>query len=187
MQNNSNKRDINRGDQRKSAPRHHARINLGDTRKESMGEWLFNHRIGLLVVFAVFVLAGTVLATARYHVERIDLEYLIEIIPEEFKEENKKLREIITDLSKSNYKSVNQRNNLERENKKLKEERDSRKDEYKKVIDRENERVYNCNEYYAETMETRRKNMELKERIAELEKCNLNLQEQIDKLLNHNK
>jgi BMFP domain-containing protein YqiC len=33
-------------------------------------------------------------------------------------------------------------------------------------------------------METRRKNMELKARIAELEKCNLNLQEQIDKLLN---
>ena len=52
-----------------------------------MGEWLFNHRIGLLVVFAVFVLGGTVLATARYHVERIDLEYLIEIIPEEFEEE----------------------------------------------------------------------------------------------------
>ena len=67
----------------------------------------------------------------------------------------------------------------------LEEEIDNRKDEYKKVIDRENERVYNCNEYYAETMETRRKNMELKDRIAELEKCNLNLQEHIDKLLNH--
>ena len=76
---------------------------------------------------------------------------------------------------------------LKEENKKLKEERDKRKDEYKKVIDRENERVYNCNEYYAETMETRRKNVELKIRIAELEKCNLNLQRQIDKLLNHNK
>ena len=87
MQNNSNKTEINRAHSGKTAPRRHARINLGDTRKESMGEWLFNHRIGLLVVFAVFVLAGTVLATARYHVERIDLEYLIEIIPEEFKEE----------------------------------------------------------------------------------------------------
>ena len=87
MQNDSNKTQINRGYQGKGAPRRHARINLGDTRKESMGEWLFNHRIGLLVVFAVFVLAGTVLATARYHVERIDLEYLIEIIPEEFEED----------------------------------------------------------------------------------------------------
>ena len=87
MQNVSNKTQINRGYQGKGAPRRHARINLGDTRKESMGEWLFNHRIGLLVVFAVFVLAGTVLATARYHVERIDLEYLIEIIPEEFEED----------------------------------------------------------------------------------------------------
>ena len=87
MENNSNKTQINRGYERKGAPRHHARINLGDTRKESMGEWLFNHRIGLLVVFAVFVLTGTVLATARYNVERIDLEYLIEIVPEDFKEE----------------------------------------------------------------------------------------------------
>ena len=87
MQNNSNKTQINRAYNGKGTPRRHARINLGDTRKESMGEWLFNHRIGLLVVFAVFVLAGTVLATARYHVKRIDLEYLIEIIPEEFEED----------------------------------------------------------------------------------------------------
>ena len=87
MQNNSNKTQINRAYNGKGTPRRHARINLGDTRKESMGEWLFNHRIGLLVVFAVFVLAGTVLATARYHVERIDLEYIIEIAPEDFKEE----------------------------------------------------------------------------------------------------
>lgn len=87
MQNDSKKTQINRGYQGKGTPRRHARIDLGDTRKESMGEWLFNHRIGLLVVFAVFVLAGTVLATARYNVERIDLEYIIEIVPEEFKEE----------------------------------------------------------------------------------------------------
>ena len=87
MQNDSNKTQINRGYQGKGTPRRHARINLGDTRKESMGEWLFNHRIGLLVVFAVFVLVGTVLATARYHVERIDLEYIIEITPEQFEEE----------------------------------------------------------------------------------------------------
>lgn len=50
---------------------------------------MFNHRVGLLVVFAVFVLSGTVLATARYNVERIDLEYLIEIVPEEFEEQQR--------------------------------------------------------------------------------------------------
>lgn len=33
--------------------------------------------------------------------------------------------------------------------------------------------------------ELKEENKKLKDRIAELEKCNLNLQEQIDKLLNH--
>ena len=81
------KKEIKRPAGRRPAQRRHARIDLGDTRKESIGEWLFNHRVGLLVVFAVFVLTGTVLATARYNVERIDLEYLIEIVPEQFEEE----------------------------------------------------------------------------------------------------
>ena len=35
--------------------------------------------------------------------------------------------------------------------------------------------------------ELKEENKKLKDRIAELEKCNLNLQEQIDKLLNRNK
>lgn len=87
MEKNKNKQNINRPQGRNVAPRRHARIDLGNTRKESMGEWLFNHRVGLLAVFAVFVLAGTVLATARYSVERVDLEYLIEIVPQELEEE----------------------------------------------------------------------------------------------------
>lgn len=33
--------------------------------------------------------------------------------------------------------------------------------------------------------ELKEENKKLRDRIAELEKCNLNLQEQIDKLLNH--
>lgn len=89
MDKNNNKYGINSRKTTKAAPRRHARIDLGDTRKESMGEWLFNHRIGLLVVFAVFVLSGTVLATARYNIEHIDLEYFIEIVPEEFVEEER--------------------------------------------------------------------------------------------------
>ncbi|MBO7286563.1 MAG: energy transducer TonB [Alistipes sp.] len=89
MGNKDSKSQINRPQRRHSAPRRHARIDLGNTRSESFGEWLFNHRVGLLVVFAVFVLSGTVLATARYNVERIDLEYLIEIVPEEFEEQQR--------------------------------------------------------------------------------------------------
>lgn len=81
------KSEINRPVRRKNAPRRHARIDLGDTRSEGFGEWLFNHRVGILVVFAVFVLSGTVLATARYNVERIEREYLIEIVPEIFEEQ----------------------------------------------------------------------------------------------------
>ncbi len=87
MNNKVTNNEIKRPQRRSAAPRRHIRIDLGDTRAESFGEWLFNHRVGLLVVFAVFVLSGTVLATARYNVERIDIEYLIEIVPEEFEEQ----------------------------------------------------------------------------------------------------
>ena len=87
MNNKVTNNEIKRPQRRPAAPRRHIRIDLGDTRAESFGEWLFNHRVGLLVVFAVFVLSGTVLATARYNVERIDVEYLIEIVPEEFEEQ----------------------------------------------------------------------------------------------------
>lgn len=83
-----NARQAQHGQQR-VAPRPHVRIDLSQTRHESVGEWLFNHRVGLLVVFAVLVLSGTVLATARYTVERTELEYLIEIAPEEFEEQKR--------------------------------------------------------------------------------------------------
>ncbi|MBQ5710362.1 MAG: energy transducer TonB [Alistipes sp.] len=95
---------------RASAPRRHARIDLGDTRSESFGEWLFNHRVGLLVVFAVFVLSGTVLATARYDVERIDLEYLIEIVPEEFEEQPVRETKPIPSIEELSQRVQNVRN-----------------------------------------------------------------------------
>ena len=66
MSNKVTNSEIKRPTRRTTAPRRHARIDLGNTRSESFGEWLFNHRVGLLVVFAVFVLSGPVLATARY-------------------------------------------------------------------------------------------------------------------------
>ena len=55
-------------------------IDLGDTRSESLGEWLYNHRLGLIVVVAVFLLGGTVLATARYNVTPRPVEYIIEFV-----------------------------------------------------------------------------------------------------------
>ena len=56
MDKNRDNKSIKRSQPRNVAPRRHARIDLGNTRKETLGEWLFNHRVGLLAVFAVFVL-----------------------------------------------------------------------------------------------------------------------------------
>lgn len=102
--------EIKRPPRRSTAPRRHARIDLGNTRSESLGEWLFNHRVGLLVVFAVFVLSGTVLATARYDVERIDLEYLIEILPEEFQEQEQPVTKPVPSIEELSQRVQNVRN-----------------------------------------------------------------------------
>lgn len=112
MDKNSSKSQINRGSRLSTEHRRYARIDLGNTRKESIGEWLFNHRIGLLVVFAVFVLSGTVLATASYHVERTDIEYIIEIVPEDMvKEEAPETQP--TDLAEELYQRMeNVRNTI---------------------------------------------------------------------------
>lgn len=58
-------------------------IDLGATRSESLGEWLYSHRIGLLVVIAVFLCGGIALATMRYNVEVRPVEYIIEFVEEE--------------------------------------------------------------------------------------------------------
>ena len=110
MSNKDTKSEIKRPVRRTTAPRRHARIDLGDTRSESFGEWLFNHRVGLLVVFAVFVLSGTVLATARYNVERIDLEYLIEILPEEFQEQEQMVTKPMPSIEELAQRVQNVRN-----------------------------------------------------------------------------
>ena len=61
-------------------PRHRKNINLGDTRSESFGEWLYAHRVGLMVVIVIFMIGGTFLATARYNVELKPQEYIIELV-----------------------------------------------------------------------------------------------------------
>ena len=68
----------NRGD----TPRKKPLVNLDDTRRESLGEWLFRHRVGLLVVIAVYLVGGVVLATTRYNVELRPVEYIIEFVDE---------------------------------------------------------------------------------------------------------
>ena len=65
-----------------NATRHRKNINLGDTRSETFGEWLYAHRVGLLVVIAIFMIGGTFLATARYNVEIRPQEYIIELVEE---------------------------------------------------------------------------------------------------------
>ncbi len=58
-------------------------IDLGDTRSESFGEWLYGHRIGLIVVIVCFLIGGTFIATARVDVEIPPIEYIIEFVDEE--------------------------------------------------------------------------------------------------------
>lgn len=70
-----------KGSQRR-VPRR-ANIDLGDTRSESAGEWLYGHRAGLFVVLVVFIVGSVVLATARYDVELLPTEYIVEFVEEE--------------------------------------------------------------------------------------------------------
>ena len=62
-------------------------IDLGDTRSESFGEWLFNHRIGLIAMVAAYIIGIIVVATTRINVELQPEEYIIELVEEEPSEE----------------------------------------------------------------------------------------------------
>ena len=62
-------------------------IDLGDTRSESFGEWLFNHRIGLVAMVAAYIIGIIVVATTRINVELQPEEYIIEFVEEEPTEE----------------------------------------------------------------------------------------------------
>lgn len=56
---------------------------MGDTRSEGFGEWLYSHRIGLIVVIVCFLIGGTFIATARVDVEIKPIEYIVEFVDEE--------------------------------------------------------------------------------------------------------
>ena len=61
---------------------HRRGVDLGATRKESFGEWVYTHRVGLIVVLLTFIFGGTWLATARYSFTLPPVEYLVEFVEE---------------------------------------------------------------------------------------------------------
>lgn len=62
---------------------HRRGVDLGAMRKESLGEWFYTHRVGLIVVLLAIILGGIWLATARYNFTTPPVEYLIEFVDEE--------------------------------------------------------------------------------------------------------
>ena len=102
---------------RGSLPRRKPAVNLSDTRKESLGEWLYSHRIGLIVVIAVFLIGGIFLATARYDVELRPVEYIIEFVDEaptaEEVEELKKKRDQLQEDIERRMAAIQQVKNLQ--------------------------------------------------------------------------
>lgn len=72
-----------------------ARVRLDDTRNEGFAEWLYNHRVGLIVVLAAYIVGVVVLFTTRVSVEIPPVEYIIEIVDElpPTEEEVEKLRQ----------------------------------------------------------------------------------------------
>ncbi|MBR5200448.1 MAG: TonB family protein [Alistipes sp.] len=79
-------------------PRQRARrrphIDLEDTRSKSFGEWLYNHRVGVIVAVVSLVVGTILIATARIHVEVPIIEHFVEItLNDPTPEEVEKLRE----------------------------------------------------------------------------------------------
>lgn len=62
---------------------HRRGVDLGATRKETFGEWLYTHRIGLIVVLVALIVGGVWLMTARYNFTLPPTEYIIEFVSDE--------------------------------------------------------------------------------------------------------
>ncbi len=76
-------RSVNKGGApQRPRPRRRPHIDLGDTRSESFGEWLYGHRVGIITVIIATLLGGAYIATARVDVEVRPIEYIIEFTDE---------------------------------------------------------------------------------------------------------
>jgi TonB family protein len=96
---------------------HRRGVDLGATRKESLGEWLYTHRVGLIVVLITFIVGGTWLATARYSFTMPPTEYLrefVEEVPSEAEvEELKRKRDQLQDEIDRRLQEVQKVKNLQ--------------------------------------------------------------------------
>ena len=79
----TNKRGDNSATPRPTRPYRRPHIDLGDTRSESFGEWLYGHRLGILAAVVAILIGGVWIATARIYVEIPPIEYIIEFVEEE--------------------------------------------------------------------------------------------------------
>lgn len=139
----------------------------------------------------------------RVKEEKQELEYLWDI-NEELKEENRELESLSAHKTEMAMRLWKIKDELEEENKKLKEYNWELIENHKKdiaILCEENKNLKSDLEQFSEAYkryrdyekeelaescyDLERENQKLKERIAELEKCNLNLLEYIDKLLEY--
>lgn len=79
----TNRQRDNRTTGQQPRPRRRPHIDLGDTRSESFGEWLYSHRLGFVAVIISMLIGGLWIATARVNVEIPPIEYIIEFVDQE--------------------------------------------------------------------------------------------------------
>lgn len=79
----TNRQRVNRATGQPPRPRRRPHIDLGDTRSESFGEWLYSHRLGFVAVIVSILIGGLWIATARVNIEIPPIEYIIEFVDQE--------------------------------------------------------------------------------------------------------
>lgn len=79
----TNRQRVNRATGQPPRPRRRPHIDLGDTRSESFGEWLYSHRLGFVAVIISILVGGLWIATARVDIEIPPIEYIIEFVDQE--------------------------------------------------------------------------------------------------------
>ena len=90
----TNRQRVNRATGQPPRPRRRPHIELGDTRSESFGEWLYSHRLGFVAVIISILIGGLWIATARVNIEIPPIEYIIEFVDlEPTPEEVEKLKQ----------------------------------------------------------------------------------------------